>query len=64
VPVDNVTDDDKLSPIFTTCGLFKRKSKIHRHMDRETPTLCILSKGFDGIIVLKAELKSTKRILA
>ena len=46
VLVDNVTDDDKLSPVFTTCGLFKRKSTIHTQMDSGTPRLRILSKRF------------------
>ena len=26
-------DDARLSPHFTTCGRFNRKSKTHRHMD-------------------------------
>ena len=36
VPVYNVTDDDKLSPIFTTCSLFKRKSRFHSLRNTET----------------------------
>ena len=49
---------------LTVCGLLITKSNIQLQMDMLMPSLCSFMIRSDGVIVLKAELKSMNSILA
>ena len=59
-----VQDSEMCFPSLTCCFLSDRKSVIHLQVESGTASWISLSCNRDGMIVLKAELKSTSMILA